>query len=461
MRCRFLYLLIVLSAVSCARWTDGSLSKIEGAWSSALSGDYDAAVRELLSMERSVSRAPDSAKVRYYEVLEHVYENAYAYSQATDAAGKRLIYASSSNDTLAYGLALLDAAHLYLVQDSTEAAYGMLGAYEAWTGEAYAPLRGRYIQEKIDFICSTGAGLDSLDTMLGRYLEVESEPDWLAYASGCIHSGNWAAADSALTRYAMSPSPERGVPAEYYFLANQVDRAVGRVDSALVNMTRYAQRQEKDLQEALRSDVSHAGERSGRPSALLYIALVTLIVMLAGSWIVWHMLSRKRRARYESLRSEYLTIKQEYDRRLSSRPLPDPAMTSAQARETIRKRISSLAAMTGGSPAGNLGAAVKELLRISPDRGEFVETLALLFAIYSPSFYSALAEKGLSRYEIGYCCLFVLGYRTKELQDIVARKDVYNISSRIRSKFDLGPNDTNLSLYVNNLFSECGGTSPR
>ena len=251
------------------------------------------------------------------------------------------------------------------------------------------------------------------------------------------------------------------MPAEYYFLANQVDRAVGRVDSALVNMTRYAQRQEKDLQEALRSDVSHAGERSGRPSALLYGALVALIVMLAGSWIVWHMLSRKRRARYESLRSEYLTIKQEYDRRLSSRPLPDPAMTSAQARETIRKRISSLAAMTGGSPAGNLGAAVKELLRISPDRGEFVETLALLFAIYSPSFYSALAEKGLSRYEIGYCCLFVLGYRTKELQDIVARKDVYNISSRIRSKFDLGPNDTNLSLYVNNLFSECGGTSPR
>lgn len=430
---------------------------------SAVSGDYDAAVRELLSLERSVSRAPDSSKVRYYEVLEHVYENAYAYSQAMDAAGKRLIYASSSNDTLAYGLALLDAAHLYLVQDSTEAAYGMLGAYEAWTGEKYAPLRGRYLEEKIAFMCSTDVGQDSLDAVLSRYLETEREPDWLAYARGCIHAGNWAAADSALMAYAMSPSPAQGLPSEYYYLANQVDRAQGRVDSALVNMTRYAQRQEKDLQEALRSDVAHAGERQrgARSYALMYIALGVLLLLLAGSWVVWHLLSRGRRARYESLRSEYLTIKQEYDRRLSSGPLSDPAMTSVQARETIRKRISSLAAMTGGSPSGSLGSAVKELLRISPDRGEFVETLALLFAIYSPSFYSALAAKGLSRYEIGYCCLFVLGYRTKELQDIVARKDVYNISSKIRSKLDLGPNDTNLSLYVNNLFSACGGTSPR
>ena len=427
---------------------------------SADSGNYDAAVRELLSLERSVSRAPDSSKVRYYEVLEQVYECSYAYSQAMDAAGKRLIYASSSNDTLSYGLALLDAAHLYLDQDSTEAAYGMLGAYEAWAGERYAPLRGRYLAEKIDFMCSTDVGQDSLGAVLARYLKVEEDPDWLVYVRGCIHTGNWAAADSALTSYALTPAPLQGMPSEYYFLANQVDRAMGRVDSALVNMTRYAQRQEKDLQDALRSDVAYAGERQRgeRSNMRLYSALGVLILLLAGSWILWHFLSRKRRARYESLRSEYMTIKEEYDRRLSSAPLSNPSMSSAQARETIRKRISSLAAMTGGSASGNLGSAVRELLRISPDRGEFVETLALLFAIYSPSFYSALAEKGLSRYEIGYCCLFVLGYRTKELQDIVARKDVYNISSRIRSKLGLGPNDTNLSLYVSNLFSELGGS---
>jgi len=55
---------------------------------------------------------------------------------------------------------------------------------------------------------------------------------------------------------------------------------------------------------------------------------------------------------------------------------------------------------------------------------------------------SYLKSKGLLTWEIGYCCLYIMGYNAKEISGIMNNSQVYKISSEIRRK--LGYNDGKL-----------------
>ena len=85
-----------------------------------------------------------------------------------------------------------------------------------------------------------------------------------------------------------------------------------------------------------------------------------------------------------------------------------------------------------------------------------METIGLLYAIYYPEFTTCLINKNLSITEIGFCSLLVLGFRTGELGEIINRSGFYNISSAIRKKIGLGPNDTNLSIWLKQTYQKTG-----
>ena len=97
-----------------------------------------------------------------------------------------------------------------------------------------------------------------------------------------------------------------------------------------------------------------------------------------------------------------------------------------------------------------------ELRRMTEDSKELLRNIGFLFGIYHPKFILALEEKGLSELEVGYCCLYALGFTGKEIPDKLQRNSFYHTSSKIRRKVGLGPHDTNLSIWIQNLYQECG-----
>jgi len=70
------------------------------------------------------------------------------------------------------------------------------------------------------------------------------------------------------------------------------------------------------------------------------------------------------------------------------------------------------------------------------------------------NFYKFLEEKGLSLTEIGYCCLYAIGFKSNEIGELIERKDFYNINSEIRNKLGLKSTETNLNLYLKKLYQE-------
>ena len=96
-----------------------------------------------------------------------------------------------------------------------------------------------------------------------------------------------------------------------------------------------------------------------------------------------------------------------------------------------------------------------ELRRMAEDSKEMLRNVGFLFGIYHPKFILALERKGLSELELGYCCLYALGFTGKEIPGKLQRNSFYNTSSALRKKVGLGPHDTNLSIWIQALYKDC------
>ena len=94
----------------------------------------------------------------------------------------------------------------------------------------------------------------------------------------------------------------------------------------------------------------------------------------------------------------------------------------------------------------------KEIEKVIADRSSFIESLALHYAVSHPQAVERLQQSGLSRYEIGLCCLYYMGYNGKEVKDISDTSMVYHVNSNIRQKLGLKTNDVNLSTFIRELF---------
>ena len=95
-----------------------------------------------------------------------------------------------------------------------------------------------------------------------------------------------------------------------------------------------------------------------------------------------------------------------------------------------------------------------ELRKIISDRGEFVRQNRLIFNQSSPNFISHLNERGLSDIEIDHCCLYAIGMNGKMVTAFTNIKRHYHIGSDVRKKLGLGGHDTNISIYIRNLYRE-------
>ena len=66
----------------------------------------------------------------------------------------------------------------------------------------------------------------------------------------------------------------------------------------------------------------------------------------------------------------------------------------------------------------------------------------------------SLKEKGLTEWEIGYCCLYTLGLKGKDIGEYIQKKRHYIISHEIRHKLGLTEHDTNIGIYLRDLLLE-------
>ena len=125
-----------------------------------------------------------------------------------------------------------------------------------------------------------------------------------------------------------------------------------------------------------------------------------------------------------------------------------------KAMAVIRERLSVLDKVIASrisSDGKMLDSAEEELDVMMADREEFLRSTKILFEESHPTFTAYLAGKGLTDWEIGYCCLYTLGLKGKDIGEYIQKKRHYIISHEIRQKLGLDEHDTNISIYLREL----------
>jgi len=93
----------------------------------------------------------------------------------------------------------------------------------------------------------------------------------------------------------------------------------------------------------------------------------------------------------------------------------------------------------------------EEIDVLMADREEFLRSTKIVFEESHPKFIAYLQDKGLTDWEIGYCCLYTLGLKGKDICEFIQKKRHYIISHEIRQKLGLDEHDTNISIYLRDL----------
>lgn len=128
-----------------------------------------------------------------------------------------------------------------------------------------------------------------------------------------------------------------------------------------------------------------------------------------------------------------------------------------QAMALIRQRLSVLDKILASHISSDDKAyriSEEEIENLISDRESFLISTKIVFKENHPEFISILEQKGLTDWEIGYCCLFTLGLKGKEVGEFIQKKRHYIISSEIRKKLGLGEHDTNIGIWLRTLLSD-------
>lgn len=96
----------------------------------------------------------------------------------------------------------------------------------------------------------------------------------------------------------------------------------------------------------------------------------------------------------------------------------------------------------------------EEIENLMSDREEFLVSTKIIFKESHPDFIISLEEKGLTDWEVGYCCLYTLGLKGKDVGKFIQKKRHYIISSEIRKKLGLDEHDTNIGIWLRNHLTE-------
>ena len=128
-----------------------------------------------------------------------------------------------------------------------------------------------------------------------------------------------------------------------------------------------------------------------------------------------------------------------------------------EAMELIRQRLAVLDKVLASYISSDDKAwkiSEQEIENLMADRESFLISTKVIFKESHPGFITALEKKGLTEWEIGYCCLYTLGLKGKDVGDFIRKKRHYIISSDIRKKLGLGEHDTNIGIWLRGLLAQ-------
>lgn len=420
-------------------------------------GEYDAAMKSYVEAESIHSK---DISLRYLTSLQLrkavLYREYYDYDKAVEAYRNAQEYASKCNWKKNYLSAQIGELTTHIIFERTEEQDSLINSLLPYHGEMTPRNQMTFDNDVILSLFQRQINKDSILTRVHAFeRDYSSREDFLWSSLSLYYSkiGDYQNAQRALDQYTASHN-NLDSDVRYLQASSALNDSLGFVLNSQKDQSLLHQLISDELYGKSVSNLRFMEEEKAHDTRNRQLKKVLLIgsvaIILIGIFFIWVL--RKRKKQKEELSKLYLSLKEEYDD--LSRMLQNNINIQDEARVMLGQRVKSLGQFLSGKQPASLERVSDQIDSLTKNRKELLETIGLLYAVYYPAFVNRLHEFNLSNGEIGYCCLLILGFRTGEIGDVINRSSSYHISSSIRHKIGLGPNDTNLSIFLKKMFKE-------
>lgn len=282
--------------------------------------------------------------------------------------------------------------------------------------------------------------------------------NWSTVATAYLKSGSIVKAEDSMRKFIlyddnyMDEVVYRLSMATIYETKNDYRSALMEYKSYLhlsdsIDIVKYA-KDTKFIQERYEKDMKILESRNRNLTVV--ILLIFLAVLLSGS-IYYIIRINRYKEELRVLLDTAVKEKEALSDMLESMPMNDPELHHVLSdRIDLLNEIILSHRVSGSSNSIRLNSKIQSLLA---DTKEYLSTIGMTYVLNNHSFVSYLKSKGLSSWEIGYCCLYIMGYNAKEISGIMNNSQVYKISSEIRRKLGVNDGKSRLESILKNIYS--------
>ena len=453
-------------------------------------GEYENAISRFIIAEQYADKTSDKIAVgRLYKAQTIVYQYCYDTDAMIDAAGRTASVYMELGDTTRYITSIFDQIAGFLNESDTTSVRQSLEHIKGYWPSMTELQKSQFYANQI--ILNGYTSPMSLPNLLDRY-EKESNDhliQWLAVAKAYYTCEDYDKAKEAIDKYDYYGGLQNDT---YFWISGLIYEALGNSLQAMHSYKVYIEQTDDKLGYLLEADIRFIKERyeaqikiTHNNYMLIVLALCAVILLLSYLLLVTRIkrIKRERCIAEEKLKLELRAIEAEqkaekirydedikktkaeidkyvsmYNAALSEIDNLNEALKSntldKTSRNLIAERLSLLNKFIASNMTPNFSVdAAEELKELMQDKNYFIESTRISFLIEHPKFVGYLKKRGLSDAEIGYCCLYAMGLKGKDISSYMG-KGHYKLSSVIRKKFALSEHDTNLDIFLREILAE-------
>ena len=435
-------------------------------------GDREEAMEHFVEAERYVDRATDWQAVgRLYSAKRTIYFDIYDFEKSYRDALLSAEYYSRAGDMQLQIKALTCAADYAYILKNYEVADSLLnGIKGSYWDEMDNLSKSYYYSSAINL--ARHSDIDATKKLVNEYIRTISTPediDWGVVANAYRLAEDTDSALWALERYQLGFPDYENEP-QYLLLSSLIYEDLKQYDKAYASLKKYSDIVGDEDIDKFEADTKFIEERYAHENAVIrhrntvvMIVFGTVTALLLAALTISRLRNRikiaRLRAEQERLEAERkLQYLENFNKKLLQEKdtltgMLSNATLTEEARKSINKMITTvtelLSAKASGTDSDVINIVNQKMEQLAENRNRFVLSVMLSYAAAHPLFTAALKERGLSDWETGYCCLYAMGLRGKDIGNLMGGSHSHhNRASVIRSKLGLTGHDTNLGRWL-------------
>lgn len=393
---------------------------------------YDAALHSFLEAERVMGGTDDLYRSRLYTAFGRVYLKTISRQNAYSSYQKALYYARKTGQLRPYGAALCDCSDAASFLSLPNDAEGFLFEYEREVLPISSETYEYYLMSKIRHYMQTNQ-CDSLAKYLPLYSKNYYRSDFLSVAMAYVTLHQYAEAEYFLEKYETSLLNDEKPGYPYYAFGAEVKEATGDYKGALEFIKIHNRILNDSYQFNLDREITNIASQyhSKLEKRTITLLLLLIIVLFAIAYILYvNLKKQEKRVLLSKIEDAQRSYERLYHLLSGNKSIVDDDI------HTLSDTLFEYGIDISKKDSHSLKDALESMVKAS-NANRTVSLISLFAAIYCSRTFKELQDKGLDDFETGFSFLLMMGFKIKELEPILDRWNLKNVSLGIRKKLDI------------------------